>query len=108
MSGACTPPLTDVRTLAVARRWRYAFPMGLPLHVVTTEALALDPADRLRLAGELLDSVEGPVDPAWASKWTAELQRRSAAADSREASGAARGSAWSDVRERLLSGLARK
>ncbi|NOY24969.1 MAG: addiction module protein, partial [Oligoflexia bacterium] len=76
--------------------------MALPLDAVTTEAMALDPADRLRLATELIDSVEGPADPAWAKRWTAELQRRSAAADTREAQGLARGAEWSDVKERLL------
>jgi hypothetical protein len=30
-------------------------------------ALILPPSDRLALATELLDSVEGPVDPEWAA-----------------------------------------
>lgn len=82
--------------------------MALPLHAVTTEAMALDPADRLRLATELIDSVEGPVDRAWSDAWTAEIQRRTSVADWREARGLPRGSDWSEVKARLLSGLARR
>ncbi len=78
----------------------------MPLHTLTTEALALDPADRLRLATELIDSVEGEADPTWSERWTGELQRRSADADAREARGEPRGSTWSDVKKRLLDGLA--
>ncbi len=74
---------------------------------VANDALALDPADRLRLASELIDSVEGPPDPDWAAAWTNELQRRSAGADDREAQGLPRGSDWSDVRARLLLELTR-
>lgn len=44
--------------------------MSVPLNVVTTEAMALDPADRLRLAAELIDSVEGPEDPEWTAAWS--------------------------------------
>ena len=82
--------------------------MSLPLHTLTTEALALDPADRLRLATELIDSVEGPAGDDWAGRWTTELQRRSAAADMRQAQGRARGDDWAAVRERLLRGLAQR
>lgn len=80
--------------------------MSLPFHVVTTEAMQLEPADRLRLAAELIDSVEGVEDPGWADAWSAELERRSAAADAREARGEARGVEWSEVRSRLLRELA--
>jgi hypothetical protein len=82
--------------------------MALPLHQVTIEALALDPADRLRLAGELIDSVEGPEDPTWSARWTAELRRRTSAADAREAQGAPRGADWADVKQRLLTDFGRK
>lgn len=74
---------------------------------VANDALSLDPADRLRLASELIDSVEGPPEPEWAVAWTGELQRRSAAADDREARGLPRGSEWSNVRARLLLELTR-
>ncbi len=79
--------------------------MAHSLSELTTEALALDPADRLRLASVLIDSVEGAIDPAWADLWTAEIARRSATADDREARGQARGSEWSDVKARLLASL---
>lgn len=78
--------------------------MPRPLHVVTTEAMALDPADRLRLAAELLDSVEEPTDAGWASTWSAELDRRVAEA---ERSGD-RGRPWDEVRAVLLRELARR
>jgi hypothetical protein len=74
---------------------------------VAEDALALDPADRLRLASELIDSVEGPPDPDWATAWAAELRHRSTGADEREARGLPRGSEWSDVRARLLLELTR-
>ena len=80
--------------------------MALPLHKLTSEAMALDPADRLRLATELIDSVEESADREWAEQWTAELQRRSAAAAEREELGLSRGSDWEDVKERLLRSLA--
>ncbi|MBM4368362.1 MAG: addiction module protein [Deltaproteobacteria bacterium] len=78
--------------------------MSLPLHVVTTEAMALDPADRLRLAQELLDSVEEPGDPGWAPVWAAELDRRVAEAEHT----GDRGRPWDEVRAELLDDLARR
>lgn len=60
------------------------------------------------LADELIDGVEGRVDPEWAQQWTPELRRRSAAADEREARGEPRGAAWSDVKKRLLDALAER
>lgn len=80
--------------------------MSLPLHVITTEALALDPADRLRLANELIDSVEGPADPNWTRAWSEELNRRVADADVRETRGEARGEEWEKVRADLLREIA--
>jgi putative addiction module component (TIGR02574 family) len=78
--------------------------MSDALHALAAQALALDPADRLRLAAELIDSVEGPPDARWTEVWKAELRRRSEAADAREA----RGSEWSEVRARLLHDLAER
>lgn len=78
--------------------------MSRPLHIVTTEAMELDPADRLRLAAELIDSVEGPEDPSWAQAWSAELDRRVAEA---ERTGD-RGRPWDEVRADLLRDLARR
>lgn len=76
--------------------------MSRPLHAVTTEAMELDAADRLRLAAELIDSVEGPEDPGWAAAWSTELDRRVAEA---ERTGD-RGRSWDDVRADLLRDLA--
>ena len=39
-------------------------------------ALRLPADDRIALATEILDSVEGPEDPKWATAWAAELDRR--------------------------------
>lgn len=76
--------------------------MSRRFHALTTEALELDPADRLRLAAELIDSVEGPEDPGWAAAWSAELDRRVAEA---ERTGD-HGRPWEEVRARLLHDLA--
>jgi putative addiction module component (TIGR02574 family) len=78
--------------------------MSLPLHIVTTEAMALDPADRLRLAAELLDSVEEPADAGWATAWSAELDLRVSEA---ERTGD-EGRPWDAVRADLLRDLARR
>jgi putative addiction module component (TIGR02574 family) len=63
--------------------------------------------DRLRLAAELIDSVEGPEDPDWTAAWSAEVERRSADADARAARGEPRGTPWEDVRARVLARLGR-
>jgi len=75
---------------------------------VAREALSLDEADRLRLAAELIDSVEGCADPAWDRAWSEEIKRRSAAADAREARGEPRGVEWADVRAGILRRLAKR
>ena len=77
-------------------------------HSVAIEALNLDEADRLRLAAELIDSVEGPADPGWEGAWTEEVDRRSAAADARQARGEPRGVDWTDVRADVLRRLAER
>ncbi len=76
--------------------------MSLNFHELAIGALALDPADRLRLASELIDSVEGPEDPGWSQAWASELDRRVADA---ERSGET-GRPWSEVRADLLKCLA--
>lgn len=72
--------------------------MALPLHVVTTEAMALDPADRLRLASELIDSVEGPEDPEWSADWLSEIRARRERGTSDAVS-------WAEARARVLRRL---
>lgn len=56
---------------------RYLSDMARPLETLSSQALALDPAERLQLASRLIDSVEGPEDTGWVSAWSAELDRRS-------------------------------
>ncbi len=70
--------------------------MSGSVHSLALQALELDPGERLELAAELIDSVEGPEDP-----------ERAAAADQREAGGEPRGAPWSEVRARLVSELAK-
>ena len=50
--------------------------MSNAFHTVALDAMKLDAADRLRLATELIDSVEGPADPDWDDAWLAELEAR--------------------------------
>jgi len=72
--------------------------MSRPLHKLTAEALDLPERDRLALADALINSVEGPVDPAWEEAWLEELEarRRHGTADVRP---------WAEVRDSLLSTL---
>lgn len=81
--------------------------MSGSVHALALQALDLEPGDRLQLAAELIDSVDGPADPEWAAAWTEELLRRTAAADEREARGQPRGAPWSEVRTRLVAELAK-
>jgi hypothetical protein len=64
------------RALARPRTHCYAKVMSTRFHAVAVDALTLDAADRLRLAAELIDSVEGSSDPAWDDAWLAEIQAR--------------------------------
>ena len=84
--------------LAVGAERRYSYRMSQPLHVVTTEAMALDPADRLRLASELIDSVDGPADAEWDEAWLTEIQAR-------RQRGTVDAIPWSEARARVLRRL---
>jgi putative addiction module component (TIGR02574 family) len=64
-------------------------------------ALKLSPSDRLALATELLDSVEGPEDPEWAAAWAAELDRRVKELDA----GTVKAVPWEQVRLEMLERL---
>jgi putative addiction module component (TIGR02574 family) len=68
------------------------------------EALNLTAAERLSLATELLDSVEGVEDPAWEAAWLAELDRRTDAAD-RDPDSL---SDWADVKRAALDEIRRR
>jgi hypothetical protein len=69
-------------------------------HAVAVEALNLDAGDRLRLAAELIDSVDGPADPTWDDAWLAEIKARR----ERGTTGAV---PWAEARERVLRRLSR-
>ena len=78
--------------------------MGRTLRKITDDALTLSEQDRLALAAELIDSVEGPEDPEWSAAWAAEVDRRVAEADRT----GDRGRPWDHVRAELLEQLARR
>jgi putative addiction module component (TIGR02574 family) len=67
-------------------------------------ALQLAPDDRLALASELLESVEGPEEPEWAEAWAAELDRRVRELDE----GRVQGVPWSEVKAKMEARLRAK
>lgn len=78
--------------------------MGRALRQITNDALALSEVDRLALAAELIDSVEGSDDSEWNAEWSAEIDRRVEEADRT----GERGRLWDVVRSELLERLARR
>lgn len=71
---------------------------------IREHALKLPAQDRLALAAELLDSVEGAVDAEWDAAWLAELDRRAQDATSDPA----KLEDWAVVRDRILRDLRAK
>jgi putative addiction module component (TIGR02574 family) len=67
-------------------------------------ALQLPADDRLALATEILDSVEGPEDPKWAAAWATELDRRVRELDA----GTVKAIPWEQVRSETLERLRSK
>jgi putative addiction module component (TIGR02574 family) len=67
-------------------------------------ALQLPADDRLALATEILESVEGPEDPQWAAAWATELDRRVRELDA----GTAKTIPWEQVRSEILGRLRSK
>jgi hypothetical protein len=65
---------------------------------LAARALDLPEEERLALATEWIDSVEGLADPEWERAWLDELARRRAA-------GAENAKPWSEVRARILRKL---
>lgn len=65
------------------------------------DALQLPAQDRLALATELINSVEGAEDTAWEAAWLSELDRRAGAIE-RDPSTL---ESWEIVRDRLLAEL---
>jgi putative addiction module component (TIGR02574 family) len=64
-------------------------------------ALRLPADDRLALATEILDSVEGHEDPKWAASWAAELDRRVTELEA----GAAKAIPWEQIKSEMLQRL---
>ena len=67
------------------------------------EALALPEDERLALATELFESVDGAPDPEWERAWIAECDRRVAAAAERGTPAPE----WTEVHARLTARFAR-
>ena len=67
-------------------------------------ALQLPADDRLALATEILESVEGLEDPQWAAAWATELDRRVRELDA----GTAKTIPWEQVRSEILGRLRSK
>ena len=67
------------------------------------DALELSEDERLKLASEIIASVDGPQDADWEAAWLAELDRRSEAAKARGGTS----SEWSEARARILNRLGR-
>jgi putative addiction module component (TIGR02574 family) len=64
-------------------------------------ALRLPANDRLALATEILESVEGSEDPKWVASWAAELDRRVKELDA----GTAKTIPWEQVKSEMLQRL---
>jgi len=68
--------------------------MARSVRTIVAEALKLPTEERLALAAEIIDSVEG-ADPEWEAAWLCEL-------DAREAQGVAQWPPWTEVRTLIL------
>ena len=66
------------------------------------DVLGLPEADRVRIATEVLASLDGPADSGWDEAWAAELERRQSAAAERGIPAPE----WGEVRARILGRLA--
>ncbi len=84
--------------------WRYSHRVARSTEALFSEALGLATTERLKLASELIASVDGPPDPDWDRAWLAELDRRmEEAARRREPL-----PEWAEVRAGILERLARR
>ena len=68
--------------------------MASPFENVTEQALSLSPPERLRLATELLQSVEPQGSEEIERAWEDEIQRRITEIDS----GTAKGRSWDEIK----------
>jgi putative addiction module component (TIGR02574 family) len=71
---------------------------------IRKRALELPADERLALASELIDSVEGREDPEWGAAWAAELDRRVRELEQ----GTAKTIPWEQVRAEILERLRSK
>lgn len=85
----------------MARPWCKLEVMTNAARKLLEDALALPQDERLKLASEIIASVDGAQDVGWEDAWLAELDRRVAAATTRGESG----SDWVDARARILRRL---
>ena len=69
--------------------------------LVVAQALRLSESQRLRVAAELLESLEGPPDDVSDEDWLAEINRRA----ERVRRGESQGEPWHVVRDELLAEL---
>lgn len=76
--------------------------MTEPARKLLRDVLGLPEEDRIRIATEVLASLDGPPDANWAQAWEAELERRRQAAAERGEPAPE----WAEVRARILSQLA--
>jgi putative addiction module component (TIGR02574 family) len=65
------------------------------------QVLTLDEKDRASVAGALIDSLHGDVDPSVEEAWDVEIRRRVEELES----GSVEPIPWSDVRQRLFRGF---
>jgi putative addiction module component (TIGR02574 family) len=66
-----------------------------------SQVLTLDEKDRASVAGALIESLHGQVDPNVEEAWDVEIRRRVEELES----GSVQPIPWSDVRQRLFRGL---
>ena len=79
-------------------RWRYTGSMTPEARQLLKQALALDEKDRASMAGVLIESLHGEVDPDAEEAWDAEIRRRVEELES----GKVETIPWSEVRQRLF------
>lgn len=68
--------MTIAGSLANSASRDYGASMSRSADALFSEALDLSVAERLKLASELIASVDGPPDSDWDRAWLAELDRR--------------------------------
>jgi putative addiction module component (TIGR02574 family) len=78
--------------------------MTRPARKILEEALALPEAERLEIANDLLESVEGAGDPEWEAAWETEIEARL----DRYRQGVDKAIPWSEVRAQIEKRLEKK